>query len=70
MLIEEIRCLRRAGEAGCDVCWECGGGRWRVLDAEVDAASAIAENVARNRENDVAFDNEGRVPSTGVVGGA
>ena len=48
------------GEATGEGCCECGRGILRVPDAEVEAASAIAENVARRRENDVAFERVGR----------
>lgn len=60
MLIEEIRCLRRVGEAGADGSGELVTGMLRVLDADTEAASAMAVNVARIREKDGALVKDGR----------
>ena len=69
VMLMDGRRVRRTGEASGEECWECGIGILRVPDAEEEAASAIAENVARNREKDGAFVIDGRLPSIGSGGG-
>ena len=60
MLIEDIRYLRRVGEEGDDESGEVVTGMLRVLDADTEATSAMAVNVARRREKDGALVNDGR----------
>ena len=55
MLMDEIRCLRRDGKAGDDGRGVCVTGMWRALDADTEATSAMAVNVARRREKDGAI---------------